>query len=46
MIKIAYSNDDSKNPAKIEAGAMPNFAVNAVKKIADAFGVSLDDVMK
>jgi transcriptional regulator with XRE-family HTH domain len=32
--------------AKIEAGATPNPTINTVKKIADALGVSLDDLMK
>ena len=32
--------------AKIEAGAAPNPTIETVKKIADAIGVSLDDLMK
>ena len=32
--------------AKIEAGATPNPTIDTVKKIADALGVSLDDLMK
>ncbi len=32
--------------AKIEAGATPNPTIETVKKIADALGVSLDDLMK
>lgn len=32
--------------AKIEAGAMPNPTIETVKKIADALGVSLDDLTK
>ncbi len=32
--------------AKIEAGSTPNPTINTVKKIADALGVSLDDLMK
>lgn len=31
---------------KIEAGSTPNPTIGTVKKIADAFGVSLDDLMK
>ncbi|MBN2603028.1 MAG: helix-turn-helix transcriptional regulator [Candidatus Thermoplasmatota archaeon] len=32
--------------AKIEAGSTPNPRIETVKKIADALGVSLDDLMK
>ncbi|MCD6149617.1 helix-turn-helix transcriptional regulator [bacterium] len=32
--------------AKIEAGSTPNPTINTVKKIADALGVTLDDLMK
>jgi len=32
--------------AKIESGATPNPTIETVKKIADALGVSLDDLMK
>ena len=32
--------------AKIEARATPNPTIGTVKKIADALGVSLDDLMK
>jgi transcriptional regulator with XRE-family HTH domain len=32
--------------AKIEAGSTPNPTIETVKKIADALGVSLDDLMK
>jgi len=32
--------------AKIEAGATPNPTIETVKKIADALGMSLDDLMK
>lgn len=32
--------------AKIEAGATPNPTIETVKKIADALGVSLDDLMR
>jgi len=32
--------------AKIEVGATPNPTIGTVKKIADALGVSLDDLMK
>jgi len=32
--------------AKIEAGSTPNPIIDTVKKIADALGVSLDDLMK
>jgi transcriptional regulator with XRE-family HTH domain len=32
--------------AKIEAGATPNPTIETVKKIADALGVSIDDLMK
>ena len=31
---------------EIEAGATPNPTIDTVKKIADALGVSLDDLMK
>jgi len=31
--------------AKIEAGSTPNPTIETVKKIADALGVSLDDLM-
>ena len=31
--------------AKIEAGATPNPTIDTVKKIADALGVSLDDLI-
>jgi len=31
---------------KIETGATPNPTIDTVKKIADALGVSLDDLMK
>jgi len=31
---------------KIETGATPNPTIHTVKKIADALGVSLDDLMK
>ena len=32
--------------SKIEAGATPNPTIETVKKIADALGVTLDDLMK
>jgi transcriptional regulator with XRE-family HTH domain len=32
--------------AKIEAGSTPNPTIDTVKKIADALGVSLDDLIK
>jgi len=32
--------------AKIEAGTTPNPTIETVKKIADALGVSLDDLMR
>ena len=32
--------------AKIEAGSTPNPTIETVKKIADALGVSLDDLIK
>jgi transcriptional regulator with XRE-family HTH domain len=32
--------------AKIEAGTAPNSTIDTVKKITDALGVSLDDLMK
>ena len=32
--------------AKIEAGSTPDPRIETVKKIADALGVTLDDVMK
>lgn len=32
--------------AKIEAGSTPNPTIETVKKIADALGVSLDDLMQ
>lgn len=32
--------------AKIEAGSTPNPTINTVKKIADALGITLDDLMK
>lgn len=32
--------------AKIEAGSTPNPTIETVKKIADALGVSMDDLMK
>ena len=32
--------------AKIETGATPNPTIGTVKKIAEALGVSLDDLMK
>jgi transcriptional regulator with XRE-family HTH domain len=32
--------------AKIEAGSTPNPTIETVKKIADALGVALDDLMK
>ncbi len=32
--------------AKIEAGSTPDPRIKTVKKIADALGVSLDDLMK
>ena len=32
--------------ANIEAGATPNPTIETVKKITDALGVSLDDLMK
>jgi transcriptional regulator with XRE-family HTH domain len=32
--------------AKIEAGSTPNPTIETVKKLADALGVSLDDLMK
>ena len=32
--------------AKIEVGATPNPTIDTVKKIADALGVSLDDLIK
>ena len=32
--------------AKIEAGSTPNPTIDTVKKISDALGVSLDDLMK
>ena len=32
--------------AKIEAGSTPNPTIDTVKKIVDALGVSLDDLMR
>ena len=32
--------------AKVEAGSTPNPTIDTVKKIADALGVSLDDLMR
>ena len=32
--------------AKIESGSTPNPTIATVKKLADALGVSLDDLMK
>ncbi len=32
--------------AKIEAGSTPDLRIETVKKIADALGVTLDDLMK
>ena len=32
--------------AKIEAGSTPNPTIDTVKKIVDALGVSLDDLIK
>ena len=32
--------------AKVEIGSTPNPTIDTVKKIADALGVSLDDLMK
>ncbi len=32
--------------AKIEAGSTPNPTINTVKKIADALGITLDNLMK
>ncbi|MGA1825183.1 MAG: helix-turn-helix domain-containing protein [bacterium] len=32
--------------AKIEAGSTPNPRIETVKRIADALGVTLDDLMK
>ena len=32
--------------AKIEAGATPNPTIDTVKKIADALGVSVNDLLK
>ena len=32
--------------AKIESGATPNPTIETVKKIADALGILLDDLMK
>jgi len=32
--------------AKIETGSTPNPTIDTVKKIADALGVTLDDLMK
>jgi len=32
--------------SKSEAGSTPNPTIETVKKIADALGVSLDDLMK
>ena len=32
--------------AKIEAGSTPNPTIETVKKLADALGVSLDDLIK
>lgn len=32
--------------SKIEAGATPNPTIDTVKKLADALGVSLDEIMK
>jgi len=32
--------------AKIKAGSTPSPTIDTVKKIADALGVSLDDLMK
>lgn len=32
--------------AKIEAGSTPNPTIDTVKKLADALGVSLDDLVK
>lgn len=43
MLKISYANNTI---AKIEAGSTPNPTIDTVKKIADALGVSLDDLME
>lgn len=32
--------------AKIEAGSTPNPTIETVKKLADALGVSIDDLMR
>ena len=32
--------------AKVETGSTPNPSIETVKKLADALGVSLDDLMK
>jgi transcriptional regulator with XRE-family HTH domain len=32
--------------SKIEAGVTPNPTIDTVKKLADALGVSLDEIMK
>ena len=39
-------NLDFHTIARIEAEATPNPTIETVKKIADALGVSLDDLMK
>ncbi|MBU1036834.1 helix-turn-helix domain-containing protein [Patescibacteria group bacterium] len=53
-LKLGISQDTLSKKAnlafhtisKIEAGSTPNPTIETVKKIADAFGVSLDDLMK
>ncbi len=37
---------DFHTDMKIEAGSTPNPTIDTVKKIADALGVSLDDLIK
>ena len=53
-LKLGISQDTLSKKAdlafhtisKIEAGSTPNPTIETVKKIADALGVSLDDLMK
>lgn len=53
-LKLGISQDSLSKKAdlafhtisKIEAGSTPNPTIETVKKIADALGVSLDDLMK
>ena len=45
-ILFGYNGKGKSSIAKIEAGSTPNPTIDTVKKIADALGVSLDDLMK